>query len=116
MRRALTRGAQILIDLGVFVVALGISFLVRFDWAVPNEMWARLAFVLPYVVVLEYAALLALGVHRFAWRYVGLRETGRIFVMAASVIFSATHRTPRTGATGSVSRPVISPTPAPPPR
>ncbi|MDH5490949.1 MAG: polysaccharide biosynthesis protein, partial [Myxococcales bacterium] len=41
----------------------------------------------PYVTALEYGILILFGVHRFSWRYVGLRETRR--VLAATLTASA---------------------------
>ena len=78
MRRTLTRLTQLGIDLTVLVAALAVALLLRFDWAPPVEMLARLVLTLPYVVLLEYLVLVAFGVHRFSWRYIGLRETVRI--------------------------------------
>lgn len=75
--------AQATIDLVTLALALWLAFLVRFDGDMPNVMFRRLVFTLPYVVLLEFAALSALGVRRFAWRYVGLREASRIFLAVA---------------------------------
>src|SRR5690606_21953424 len=38
----------------------------------------RMVISLPYVVVWQYLLLLALGVPRFAWRFIGLREMLRL--------------------------------------
>lgn len=78
MRRNLTRLSQILIDLMGLTLALSIAFLLRFDWRPPADMVGRLFLVVPYVVVFEYAVLRLFKVHRFSWRYVGLREATRI--------------------------------------
>lgn len=80
--RLATRAAQIVIELSVLAAAFAIAFLARFDWAPPHEMIKRLFFMLPYVVVLQYVLLMMAGMHRAAWRYVGLRDATRIFISA----------------------------------
>ena len=82
MRRRLLRISQSLIDLTVLTLAFAIAFFLRFDWRPPTDMIGRLALVAPYVVVGEYLVLWLFGVPRFSWRYVGLREVGRILFAA----------------------------------
>ncbi len=78
MTRLAFRTAQHVADLLVLSAALALAFLLRFDFDIPHQMVKRLAFLWPYVVVLEWTVLTAAGVPRFAWRYVGLREASRI--------------------------------------
>ncbi|HVY27457.1 MAG TPA: nucleoside-diphosphate sugar epimerase/dehydratase [Polyangiaceae bacterium] len=79
------RTAQILIDLLVLSAALWLAFLLRFDWELPTQMLKRAMFLWPYVVGLQYFSLMLMGVPRFAWRYVGLREAIRIFGAVGAV-------------------------------
>lgn len=79
MKRIATSTLKTLIDLCALTVTLVVAWNLRFDWAMPADQWSRLGAVLPYVVALQYAFLTSFVVHRFAWSYVGLRETGRIF-------------------------------------
>ena len=80
MRRGVTRLSQAAIDVVVLAVALLAAFLIRFDWAPPTDYVGRLFLVGPYVVVFEYVVLVGFGIPRFSWRYIGLREAGRIFL------------------------------------
>jgi FlaA1/EpsC-like NDP-sugar epimerase len=73
-----SRTGQHLVDLSVLVVVYVASFMLRFEGHPPLLMVRTLATTLPYVVALQYGLFLAFGVHRFAWRYVGLSEVGRI--------------------------------------
>jgi FlaA1/EpsC-like NDP-sugar epimerase len=82
MSGKLLRVSQVAIDLTVLTVAFLAAFLIRFDGAPPPAMISRLVVAGPYVVVFEYFALVAFGVHRFSWRYVGLREATRILLAA----------------------------------
>lgn len=41
-------------------------------------MVRTLAWTLPYIVALQYSLVFAFGVHRLAWRYVGLPDVARI--------------------------------------
>jgi FlaA1/EpsC-like NDP-sugar epimerase len=82
-RIALLRGAQVVIDLSVLSAALWLGFLIRFDWEMPAVMWQSLLVLWPYVVGIEYGLLVAFGVPRSVWRYVGLREVNRILLAGA---------------------------------
>ena len=57
----------------------------------PLQMVKRMAFLSPYVVAAEIVALRLMGVHRFPWRYVGLREMTVIAkaLVAPAILFSA---------------------------
>lgn len=88
----LLRGLQVVIDLGVFWVAYGLAFAVRFDWEPPDAMLARFALTLPHVLVLKYAVLVVFGVHRFSWKDFALRETVRVLAAlgtASAVLLAA---------------------------
>lgn len=86
-RLTLVRSAQAAMDLTVLVAALGLGFLVRFDWEVPEAMLYRLMMLWPYIVGLEYLSLVAFDVPRYVWRYVGLREVNRILLATAASTF-----------------------------
>src|SRR4051812_48397925 len=79
-RTTVLRSVQVAIDVAVLFVALWLAFELRFDWQLPPEMYQRLAFNGPWVVALQYCLLAVLGIPRFSWRYVGLREVSRILV------------------------------------
>jgi FlaA1/EpsC-like NDP-sugar epimerase len=87
-RIALIRSTQIIIDLFMLSAAIWLGYFIRFDWDVPPLMLRSLVFLWPYVIGIEYAMLFAFGVHRYVWRYVGLREVSRILLatLAATVI------------------------------
>lgn len=80
MRRHVLRLSQLAIDLAVLALAFAAAFFMRFDWRPPADMVGRLALTAPYVVLGEYLVLWAAGIHKFSWRYIGLREVWRIFV------------------------------------
>jgi FlaA1/EpsC-like NDP-sugar epimerase len=77
-RRLFTRTAQLAVDVTVLAAAYVLAFVVRFEGRVPLEMARTLAWTLPYLVALQYGLFLTLGVHRLAWRYVGLHDVRRI--------------------------------------
>lgn len=87
MTRYLTRGLQVAIDLLVLSAAYWLAFLLRFEMHIP-PLWMTVALATwPYVVALEYGVLALFGVPRFAWRYIGIRETMRMAqAMAASAL------------------------------
>lgn len=84
MSRKLLRVSQFVIDAAVMWIAFIAAFFIRFDGTLPQSMTGRLLLTGPYVVALQYCVLMLFGVHRFAWRYVGLREATRILVASIS--------------------------------
>ncbi len=80
MSRTIAKTLQTVTDWSVLTLAYALAFLIRFDWQLPGVMIERLLTTLPVVIVLQYAALVSFGIPRFAWSYVGLRETTRIFI------------------------------------
>lgn len=78
MTRVLTRSLQVVLDLLVLSAAYWLAFLLRFELHIPAN-WTPVALTTwPYVVALEYGVLSLLGVPRFSWRYIGMREAVRI--------------------------------------
>jgi FlaA1/EpsC-like NDP-sugar epimerase len=105
MSLRLLRVSQFAIDVVVLSLAFLVAFLIRFDGSPPPAMLSRLLLAGPYVVALEYLVLVAVGVHRFSWRYIGLREATRILlsitlssavlVLARVLIGDVPHPSPR---------------------
>lgn len=78
MSRFINRGIQLAIDVTVLVLAFWLAFLLRFEGTLPMQMLKRATFLVPYVVLFQYAVLLMFGVPRQVWRYVGLREARQV--------------------------------------
>jgi len=78
MSRYFARGFQIFIDLFVLSMAFWLAFMFRFELSLELYHYKLLFFAWPYVVIFQYLLLVILGVHRFAWRYIGLKEVSRI--------------------------------------
>ena len=76
--RIFNRTSQISVDAMVLALAYGLAYVVRFEGDIPEVMLRTLAWTLPYVVVLYYGSIVVFGVHRLAWRYIGLRDMWRI--------------------------------------
>ncbi len=83
-RRFFNRSAQLVIDLLAITLAYLVAYVVRFEGAIPVLMVRTMAWTLPYVVALYYASMVLFGVHRLAWRYIGLRDMRRIALAVAS--------------------------------
>jgi FlaA1/EpsC-like NDP-sugar epimerase len=78
MPRFFRQSVQAAFDLAVLSAAYWLGLLFRFEFAVPAA-WQRPALIgWPYVVVVGYVMLSALGVPRLSWRYISLREAARI--------------------------------------
>jgi len=68
------------VDLALLVCAFALSYLLRFEFAIPSREILALERQVLYVVALQAGAMFVFGVYRFIWRYIGLRET-RVFVL-----------------------------------
>jgi len=79
----LTRGFQFALDVAMLVLAFALAYLLRFDFAMPDRQLGNAIRQLPYVVLIQLAALVLAGVYSFIWRYVGLGEV-KAFLYAAS--------------------------------
>jgi FlaA1/EpsC-like NDP-sugar epimerase len=76
------RRIHYILDFTVLVTAFILAYLLRFDFDLPRNQDAYLMAQLPYVVLIQMAALHLAGVYTFIWRYVGMTEI-RAFVKAA---------------------------------
>jgi len=83
MPRFFRRSLQVVFDLAVLSSAYWLGFLFRFEFSIPSAWFATSLVGWPYVVLIEYAMISALGVPRYAWRYISMRETARIAVAIA---------------------------------
>ncbi|HEX8141035.1 MAG TPA: nucleoside-diphosphate sugar epimerase/dehydratase [Pyrinomonadaceae bacterium] len=71
---------QLAVDLSVLVGAFVLAYLLRFDFAMTEHELHRLLIQLPYVVLIQFTALLLAGVYTFIWRYVGMAEVKAFFI------------------------------------
>ena len=83
----LHRRVQVLLDVVVLVSAFSFSYLLRFDFAIPQP-WLRAVLVqLPYVVLIQFLALSLTGGRAFIWRYTSIAHL-RAFLSAAAISFA----------------------------
>src|SRR5580765_3670054 len=84
MSRLLSRGLQITLDCLVLSCAFWLAFLFRFEFAIPGA-YLRIALLSwLYAVILQYGVLILFGIPELSWRYLGLHETRRIGLAAAT--------------------------------
>jgi FlaA1/EpsC-like NDP-sugar epimerase len=82
-RRLITkRRLHFVIDLAVLASSFALAYLLRFDFELPRGQAEDFLTQLPYVVLVQMAALSLAGVYTFIWRYVGMSEA-RAFANAA---------------------------------
>ena len=72
--RLLSRQTTSAIDLTVMALAFVLSYLLRFDFAVPSTDLRRAISQLPLVLAVQFVALYWSGALSFVWRYVGMSE------------------------------------------
>jgi FlaA1/EpsC-like NDP-sugar epimerase len=91
VRRLANRTLKTAVDAALLLLAFGLAFGLRFDWAVPADMAQRGWQMLPYVVLLQLSALYLFQVPRLAWRFVSLREVSVIgqAVLSATALLLA---------------------------
>jgi FlaA1/EpsC-like NDP-sugar epimerase len=83
--RLLNRTVQVALDIAILSLAYWLAFLFRFEFSIPASWLRVLLFTWPYVVLLQYAALVGFGVPRLSWRYISIGDVTRVM----SAIFAA---------------------------
>lgn len=76
--RLLSKQAQFTVDLIVLAAAFTVSYLLRFDFSVPEAEILRALTQFPLVLFIQFTVLYFSGVHKFIWRYIGLSEAKTI--------------------------------------
>lgn len=71
---------QNLLDVAILVVAFCSAYLLRFDFSLRIEDVQLGLTQLLYVIPIECLLLYILGIHKFIWRYVSIRESKRILL------------------------------------
>jgi FlaA1/EpsC-like NDP-sugar epimerase len=82
----LNRRLQLLLDILILLTAFVFSYLLRFDFAVPQEWRLNLLVQLPFVVLLQFTALNFVGGRSFIWRYTSIVHL-KAFFYATGVSF-----------------------------
>src|SRR3954469_17695064 len=83
MPRFLRQSVQSAFDLAVLSAAYWLAFLFRFEFSIPAPWFSATLIGWPVVVGIEFVVLHALGVPRFSWRYVSIRESAKIAAAVA---------------------------------
>jgi FlaA1/EpsC-like NDP-sugar epimerase len=86
LARLKRRPVQYLLDVAALSAAFVLSYLIRFEFALPHDVRDLCLRQLPLVVLFQFAALSVFGVYAFIWRYVGMAEL-MAFVRAAVTSF-----------------------------
>jgi UDP-GlcNAc:undecaprenyl-phosphate/decaprenyl-phosphate GlcNAc-1-phosphate transferase len=68
------QAVQLLLDVGLIPLSLVAANLLRFEGAIPRQIFERLAEGLPYVIVARIACLAAARGYQGIWRYAGLSD------------------------------------------
>jgi FlaA1/EpsC-like NDP-sugar epimerase len=66
----------------MLTLAFVLSYLLRFEFRIPEPQVHNMLVQLPLVLLLQYGAMQVFGVYGFVWRYVGMTEIGA-FLKAA---------------------------------
>lgn len=78
----LRRPARLALDLLVLSSAFWFAYLLRFDFEIPVYYQENALDQLPFVVLVEFTALVLVGGYGLIWRYIGLADT-KYFLRAA---------------------------------
>lgn len=70
----LIKQLQFILDMAILIGAFVLSYLLRFDFAIPKEEIHNVLFQLPYIVLIEFTVLILTGTYAFIWRYTGISE------------------------------------------
>lgn len=77
---------RMLADVSILIFAFIFSYLLRFEFSIPNELLYEAFLQMVVVVTFQYLILHISGISKFIWRYISLEELGT-FVRAA--VFSS---------------------------
>jgi lipopolysaccharide/colanic/teichoic acid biosynthesis glycosyltransferase len=77
---------KVAVDITILILAFIISYLLRFEFVIPREIYGYVFIQTVMVVTLEYSILYISNIRKFIWRYISLAELST-FIRAA--IFSA---------------------------
>ena len=83
----LHRRVQVLLDVLVLVSTFVLSYLLRFDFEIPQSWLHNILIQLPYVVLVQFLALSLTGGRSFIWRYTSIAHL-RAFLYAAAISFA----------------------------
>ncbi len=78
-----------LIDLFICAISISSAFLLRFNFAIPEEYYNSLNFIIPYVLFFRSVTFLIFKTYAGIIRYSGAKDTERIFIVAitGSIVF-----------------------------
>lgn len=78
-----------LIDLFICAISISSAFLLRFNFAIPEQYFDSLTFIIPFVLFVRSITFLIFRTYAGIIRYSGAKDTERIFVVAitGSILF-----------------------------
>jgi len=82
-------------DMVLFVLSLVVAYLIRFDFALTEEMFRQSLCLIPLVVLVKTVSFFSFGLYRGMWRYSSLSDVWRLFqatvfsslVIVCSILF-----------------------------
>jgi FlaA1/EpsC-like NDP-sugar epimerase len=72
--KLLNRWVQLGMDLIVLSSAFTLAYLLRFEFALSEELGRSLLIQLPFVLLVQFSALFIAGCYTVVWRYIGMAE------------------------------------------
>jgi FlaA1/EpsC-like NDP-sugar epimerase len=84
MPRFLSGSFRIAFDIAVMSLAYWVSWLLRFEFAIPDVALDVAVLTWPCAVALQYTVIALFSVPRMAWRYIGIRDVQRVLVASAT--------------------------------
>jgi FlaA1/EpsC-like NDP-sugar epimerase len=79
---SIDRQIQFALDGVVLLAGFALSYLVRFEFSIPEFLWLPALQQAPLVLLIQLAAAARCGIYSFLWRYIGVSEL-RPFLQAA---------------------------------
>jgi len=80
----LRRPVQVISDVAILSGAFFFSYLLRFEFSIPEPYISNAINQVPFVVFIQFASLFAVGAYSIIWRYVSLEDI-KAFIKAAIV-------------------------------
>jgi len=98
MRKPLTR----LLQVAIIVSSIILSYLLRFDFTIPEAFLGRLLHLLPLVLVIKMTVFWRAGLFHGWWRYIGSGRGAAVAATAESFLYQDLHKRRGQEAAGAV--------------
>lgn len=86
VHRSMIKLMQICLDATILLLAFWLSYMLRFEFELPEMLICNALRQTPIVLIIQFVAIVFFGIYSLVWRYIGFRELKK-FIFAAAGSF-----------------------------